>query len=164
MNCCVVWRKLSDFSRKHILPSIIKHSLSTFPSFLTLRTHYITDVSSIIMKLYNHLHIYITHVMLTVGLYIHKGQFYNRNHGNIFSNKSTALLLGLFILHAYLEITPALLQVHNLSIRDNQSLYRYCYTAGSGMVLTVAFGCFQTLTCFHKYVTSHGCKVSLEWL
>jgi hypothetical protein len=26
---------------------------------------------------------------------IHKGQFCNRNHGNIFSNKSTALLLGL---------------------------------------------------------------------
>jgi hypothetical protein len=59
-----------------------------FPSFLSFRTHYISDVSSSIMKLYNHLHIYIIHIMLPVDLYIHESQFCNRNHGNIFCNKS----------------------------------------------------------------------------
>jgi hypothetical protein len=53
-------------------------------------------VSSIIMKLYIHFHIYIMHSKPPTDMYIHKDQFCDSNHGRIFTNKSSVLLGLLF--------------------------------------------------------------------
>jgi hypothetical protein len=64
---------------------------------LFCHSEHISDVSSAIMKIYIPFHIYIIHIILTMDLFIHEGRFCDRNHGNIFSNKSSILVLCLSV-------------------------------------------------------------------
>jgi membrane-anchored protein YejM (alkaline phosphatase superfamily) len=81
----------------YFLPSMISQSSFCFSIFSVIQNTLCTWCVIFIMKLYNHFRIYITHIMLTVVLYIHQGQFWNSNYGNIFSNISTIILLGRWV-------------------------------------------------------------------